>query len=116
MTEPNPEYPNSLGYSLPVVSEEVMQSFLADNTERGKDTIISEADEQLVANNPELDRMVLAHMVAEGYANEDLSDPNNLILLGVFRRAIVITHELLRRQSMLESFQTQYQLGDSDRD
>jgi len=105
-TQPTPEGHTPTDYALPKVSKETADSVMADANDLGIDGFIQLAQERLQVNNPELyDGM---GSFAVGLLGPN---PSPQAIRGV-HDVMIMTHELLRRQS--ESDALGRMVGSSD--
>ena len=94
-----PEWSSVSDYPLPKVSKEIGDSIFADAQEQGIDAVMSQANEQLSVNNPNLYTGVGQYAV--GLLGSEASPEAIKVVHGV----MVMTHELLRRQAEADALQ-----------
>ncbi len=88
-----PEEPNASDYALPHLSKETCDSLAADVQEQGIRAVMKQAQERLSNNNPELSDSVGSFAI--GLLGAD-APPR---AVDAVHSVMVMTHELLRRQS-----------------
>lgn len=99
MNNNNPELPNHSDYQLPVVSMQIGESIIADAMEQGVSETFTQMNERLSANNPQLQTMVAQYLQGTGLSSDEA--------VGAAWKAMLLTHELLRRQAEVDSLNKQ---------
>ena len=78
-------------YSLPVISTNTGNSMLVETADLGFKSVFQAAEEELFTNNPQLGEWIGQILLKNGISSDEAS--------AAVHRAVVITHEILRRQS-----------------